>query len=181
MKAVVCFSGGIDSTLALAMYSRICTCHALLFDYGQPHRIELDRAVEILQHYQIPYSIKKLTFMDRKEGVVFPGRNLLFAAEAVIFAASNGFDTVVFGCNQSDWLNFPDCRPAFWDNFRKSVAAAYSISVATPLLHLSKAEIVVAAKRLSVPIEKTWSCYTPKNDEQCGECLACKTRINAGA
>ena len=181
MKAVVCFSGGIDSTLALAMYSRIGKCHALLFDYGQPHRIELDKALEILAHYRIPHSIKKLTFMDRGEGVVFPGRNLLFAAEAVVFAVANGFDTVVFGCNRSDWQNFPDCRPAFWNDFRKSVAAAYSISVATPLLHLSKTEIVVAAKRLSVPLEKTWSCYTPKDGAQCGECLACTTRQNAGA
>jgi 7-cyano-7-deazaguanine synthase len=180
-KSLVCFSGGIDSLVALKIYMGMSECTALMFYYGQPHAIELDRAKEIAQEMDVPYEVKSLTTLDRGEGVVFPARNLLFAAEAIAFACANSFDNVVFGCNKSDWNNFPDCRPDFWNKLRDAAKSAYDVTLCTPLLHFTKQEVVQTAKKLGLPLGKTWSCYTPDNGQQCGKCMACATRKSAGA
>ncbi len=176
MRTIVLLSGGLDSAVVLAALSgeRV----ALGFDYGQPHKIELQRAQAIAVHYGVPFEIIALPHMPRVNDVVFAGRNLVFASTAIALAQSRGFGSIAIGCNASDWMRFPDCRPPFWKAMQEC-ASAYGINIVTPLMHHDKREIVEAARRFGVPIELTWSCYDPQGREPCGKCLACETREGA--
>jgi 7-cyano-7-deazaguanine synthase len=177
VSAIVLLSGGLDSAVALAMIDgeRL----ALGFDYGQSHKIELDRAHAIARHYDTPFEVIVLPdVMPKVDDVVFAGRNMVFGAIAIAIAQARGFDRIVFGCNQTDAARFPDCRQDFMVALER-VALVYGIGVATPLLHLTKRGVVDMARRLKVPIELTWSCYDPQNGQPCGRCLACETREEA--
>ena len=110
--------------------------------------------------------------------VVFAGRNLVLASVAVAEAQATGQEAIAVGCNELDWMRFPDCRPVFW-NFFRYAAETYNICVLTPLLYISKSAVFEQARKLDVPIEQTWSCYSPQGSEPCGECLACRTRKEA--
>lgn len=176
MKTLVLLSGGLDSAVVLAAIEPKKA--AIGFDYGQPHRIELERAQHIADHCGVPFEVVRLPAMPLVNDVVFAGRNLVFAAFAIAHAQANGFGTIAVGCNASDWQRFPDCRPPFW-RAMQTCGAAYGVQIAAPLLHLSKREVVEAACKLDVPIELTWSCYSPRGGEPCGGCLACTTRQEA--
>ena len=180
MKSLVLLSGGIDSAVVLAMTMERGPCEAVLFDYGQPHLIELEFAERIAAHYGVPTRRITLPTMPLVNDVVFAGRNLVLAAHAVSIAAADKFDAVALGCNQSDWDQFSDCRPAFWSAFN-SASGAYGVHVMMPLLRMTKAEVVLEAKARGIPIAETWTCYAPRDRAPCGECLACQTRIGAGA
>lgn len=180
MKTIVLLSGGLDSATVLAlMKGNGRNCLAVGFDYGQRHLIELNRARQIAEHYATPFEIVTLPDMPRVDDVVFAGRNLVFASVAIAMAQARGYPCVAIGCNASDWLRFPDCRPAFWSALKKCAAEAYEIAVETPFVYRDKRDVVETARWLRVPIELTWSCYTPRGNEPCGECLACKTREDA--
>lgn len=185
MKTLVLLSGGLDSAVVLASHIKSGDlCLALGFDYGQPHRIELERAQQIADHYYTPFEIITLPGMPKVDDVVFSGRNLVFASIAIATAQARGFEHVAVGCNASDWSRFPDCRPPFWRAV-ETCAQAYGVSVSVPLIYAWKTDVVQTARKLGVPIELTWSCYSPLNVIQagkyvpCGECLACKTRKEA--
>lgn len=176
MKILVLLSGGLDSSLVLATcVGQGHSCSAVGFDYGQPHLIELEQAAQIARHYSTPFRVVPLPTMPRVNDVVFAGRNLVLIAQALAIAAAEKFDAVAVGCNESDWMRFPDCRPGFWNAVR-TAAEAYGVKVLTPLLHSWKAQIVHEAERIGVPIELTWSCYAPQDGLPCGQCLACETR-----
>lgn len=178
-KTLVLLSGGLDSTTVLAgALASGDSCGAIGFDYGQPHRIELQRAAQIAAFYKISFEIIPVPAMPRINNVVFAGRNLVLAALAISYAQAQNIPRIAVGCNASDWLRFPDCRPAFWNALR-TCAEAYEIKIATPLLYASKRDVVEAARKLNVPIDLTWSCYSPQDERACGECLACKTREEA--
>lgn len=176
MKTIVLLSGGLDSTVVLAMQK--VQCLALGFDYGQSHLIELDRAEKIAGYYRAPFERLQIPQMPKINDVVFAGRNLVLASLAIATAQARGFDQIAVGCNATDYERFPDCRPFFW-GVMKQAAAVYGIGVETPLLQFTKRQIIEEARRLNVPIEMTWSCYSPINDTPCGECLACTTRKQA--
>ena len=178
MKVLVLLSGGLDSTVVLATCMQEHECSSVGFDYGQKHLIELDRAAQIAKWYKVPFRRIALGSMPLIDDVVFAGRNLVMAATAIAIAQAEGQDAVALGCNESDWARFPDCRPPFWSAVR-TAAESYGISVITPLLHVWKGVVVEQARTLGVPIELTWSCYSPRGDEPCGECLACRTRNEA--
>lgn len=179
MKTVVPLSGGLDSATVLAgCVANGDQCLALLFDYHQPHKIELSFAEKIAEHYGVQWDDLLIPIMPKINDIVFAGRNAVFASIAIAVAQARDFERVAFGCNASDWQHFPDCRPEFWRNIERC-AEAYSIGVLTPLIYMSKRDVVEAARKLNVPIELTWSCYTPQGDQPCGECLACKTREEA--
>lgn len=178
MKTLVLLSGGIDSAVvlagALADGDEVACC---AFNYGQQHKIELNHAVNIAHHYNLDLNILDLPEMPKVNDVVFAGRNLVMVAHAIAWAQAHKFDRIAVGCNSSDWVQFPDCRPNFWNALR-NCAEAYGIRIATPLIHSTKRDVVAAARKLGVPLELTWSCYGA-GPEPCGECLACEIRRDA--
>lgn len=187
MKTIVLLSGGIDSATVLAMCKENeHECLAIGFDYDQPHVVELDYASDIAEHYEAPFEVIGLPAMlnAKVDDVVFAGRNMIFAALAIAIAQARGFDLVAFGCNASDWMRFPDCRPAFWRSI-KQCAEMYGVRVITPLIYASKIDVIQEATRLNVPLGLTWSCYAPQAEPEhegwlpCGKCLACTTRQEA--
>jgi 7-cyano-7-deazaguanine synthase len=158
-KVLVCLSGGLDSALVLDMMRQTYEVEALLFDYGQPHVIELESARRISERAGIPARLVRLGHVPKVNDVVFAGRNLVLASHAVSIAAAEDFAAVAMGCNQSDWARFPDCRPAFWLAVNNATVDAYGISVVLPLLRMTKSEVVAEARRRGIRIEDTWSCY----------------------
>lgn len=178
MKILVLLSGGIDSAVVLAGCITEHNCVAIGYDYGQPHRIELDRAASIARYYSVPFTVKTLPPIPVINDVVFAGRNLILIAHAIAQAQADLCDAVAIGCNASDWARFPDCRPAFRSEI-KDAAETYNVRVLTPLLHYDKRTVVEMARERKVPIDLTWSCYSPQNGEPCGKCLACITRKEA--
>ena len=179
-SVVVLLSGGIDSAVCLAM-NRGNDRHALVIDYGQPHSIEIDHAELVAEAEGVKLDVLDLPVMPKTNDVVFACRNAAFACVGAAYASSVGADQVVLGSNQSDWERFPDCRPVFWNDMRKAFRnAEYPVSISTPLLRLSKAQVVNMARSLDVDLSLTWSCYASGPDP-CGECLACETRKEAGA
>jgi len=181
MKILVLLSGGLDSALILASLKKDGhECVAIGFDYGQPHKLELDYAKHLARAYSVPFfRVKIEPPIPLIDDVVFGARNLVLAAHAIAHAQAAKFDGIAVGCNSTDWDRFPDCRPAFWKAV-EAAAEAYNIRVFTPLLHHWKAEIVRQAKELGMIVEATWSCYAPTADDQpCGQCLACTVRREA--
>lgn len=179
MSVLVCLSGGLDSAVVLDMMSDQDRCEAISFDYGQPHRIELDYAKRLARVYRVAHKTVTLPRLPLVDDVVFAGRNLVLASFAIADAAASGLKAVAFGCNQSDGVRFPDCLPGFWDAVR-GAAVAYGVSVLTPLIFMTKTRVVEEAKRRGVVLDNTWSCYSPVDGKPCGVCLACETRIQAG-
>lgn len=179
-RVLVCLSGGLDSAVVLDMMQERYEVEAVLFDYGQPHVIELRFAEALARGKSAPYRLIRLDSMLLVNEVVFAGRNLVLAAHTISIAAAEGFYAVAMGCNQSDWDRFPDCRPDFWAGVNIA-SKAYGVNVLLPLLRMSKAEVVSEAKRRGVAVDTTWSCYSPLDEQPCTSCLACKTRMEAGA
>lgn len=173
---IVLLSGGLDSAVVLAMTPRGSLC--IGFDYGQPHKIELERAAMIAEHYKARLEIVRLPNLPKVNDVVFGGRNMVFASVAIAMAQARGHGSIWIGCNASDWAEFPDCRPLFWQSMG-AAAEAYGVSLVTPLIQMSKTEVAATARQLNVPIELTWSCYSPQNGQPCRKCLACETREKA--
>lgn len=161
MKAIILLSGGLDSTVMLAMaLQRGLECFALGFDYGQRHRIELDAAKQIAKHYKIPLKIIKIdpsTFSSSSlvyDGEVpknrnastiassgipstyVPARNSLFLAYAIGQAEILEADEIHIGSNALDRLPYPDCRPEFIQAFQAlmNVATKQSVEGKAPKL-----------------------------------------------
>ncbi|HUR76654.1 MAG TPA: 7-cyano-7-deazaguanine synthase QueC [Acidimicrobiales bacterium] len=116
-----------------------------------------------------------------------PGRNLIFLSLAVALAEARGAAAVSIGVNALDYSGYPDCRPEFVDSFRATAALALRtgvegspVEVITPLIAMSKADIVRRGVELGAPLRLTWSCY--RGDAQpCGDCDACVLRAKGFA
>ena len=178
---------------------------ALSFNYGQTHGRELDSAKKIasslkIEHWIVPLSLPwggsaitddKITLpkgrnqAEIKEGIpatYVPARNSIFLSLAASLAEAKDAEAIYFGANALDYSGYPDCRPAFIEAFQKMIeqgtkagAEGKKIRVVTPLLHLSKAEIVRLGGELKIPFEWTWSCYEG-GEFPCGECDSCILR-----
>lgn len=178
-KVMVLLSGGLDSATVLASYRGHIRA-AVAFDYGQPHGIELERAREIAALEDVPLDVLRVPTMPKVDEVVFAGRNAVLISMAASFALSKGFFNVAIGCNYSDWERFPDCRPDFVKAMASALKGGYDVNLWAPLLRMSKTQVVELAKELSVPIERTWSCYAPTDRrEPCRKCAACIVREKA--
>lgn len=118
-----------------------------------------------------------------------PARNTVFLSLALAWSEVLGARDIYIGVNAVDYSGYPDCRPAFVAAFERLANLATRagveadergerwIRVQTPLLHLSKAEIVRRGRALGVPLERTVSCYDPSPaGEPCGACDACQLR-----
>jgi len=177
--SVVMLSGGIDSTVCLHIADNPVACIGI--DYGQPHKIELKYAEKIADNFGLPFKIISIPLITKSNDVVFNCRNATIACLGASYASSIGANSVYMGSNWSDWDRFPDCRPDFYKHLRNTFESAeYPVSISTPLLHMTKAEVVNLAKKHQIDLSKTYSCYEGAA-QPCGKCLACKTRLDAGA
>jgi 7-cyano-7-deazaguanine synthase len=112
-----------------------------------------------------------------------PFRNAHFLAVAVSWAEVLGAEKIYIGAVEQDSSGYPDCRPAYYEAFNRVIKAgtkAGAIEIATPLIHLRKAEIVRLGLELGAPFDLTWSCYS-REDQACGVCDSCVLRLRAFA
>ncbi len=207
MKPAVCLlSGGLDSTTCLAIARRDgYRCFALSFDYGQRHRIELDAASRVAaamgveRHLIIPVNLRlfggsALTsdVPVPKDGIqegipitYVPARNTVFLSFALAWTEVLNASEIFIGVNAIDYSGYPDCRPEYIQAFqhmanlatKAGVEGRTRIHIHTPLITLSKREIVALAQSLAVDFGLTHSCYDP--DQQgaaCGLCDSCRLR-----
>ena len=201
--AIVLLSGGLDSatTLYYAL-SKGYDARALIFDYGQRHRREVAAARAVARAAKVPFEVvgislpwKGSALLDSRvkvpsggvrKGMVpptyVPARNIIFVSFAASFAEAVGARAVFIGANAVDYSGYPDCRPEFFKAFQgaldrglKAGAGRRRVRILTPLVDLSKAEIVRLGSRLGVPLGLTWSCYNG-GQRPCGVCDSCRLR-----
>ncbi len=204
-SAVILLSGGLDSATVLAVARRDgYACHALSFDYGQRHGAELAAARRIARHMGVEsHKIVRLgmeeiggsALTDERiavpttpsEGIpptYVPARNTVFLAIALGWAEVLGARDLFIGVNAVDYSGYPDCRPAFIEAFQRLAQVATKAGVEgaqwrihTPLIQLSKAEIIRLGHDLGVNYAHTVSCYQADADGcACGVCDACRLR-----
>lgn len=204
-KAVVLFSGGLDSTTCL--YQAIADGYhptALSFDYEQKHKIELRSAKRIAKNLGIPHLIQKLqpkfflgsSLTEKKLKVpknslgktgipntYVPGRNILFLSFGVSLAEGIQAKRLYIGVNALDYSGYPDCRPEFLKAYADAVrlgtkagVEGHPLEICAPLQHLGKKEIVLLGSKLGVPFSMTHSCYDPIGGKPCGRCDSCLLR-----
>jgi 7-cyano-7-deazaguanine synthase len=182
-------------------------CHTLAFDYGQRHRNELEACALIADtmhaasHRVFTLDIgsfggSALTDKidvpkDRDESVMndipityVPARNLVFLSIALAYAETLGSTDLFIGVNAIDYSGYPDCRPEFIASFIETANLAtklgvegQSVTVHTPLLDMTKAQIIREGTKLGVNYAMTHSCYDPSpTGAACGRCDSCVLR-----
>ena len=112
-----------------------------------------------------------------------PARNTIFLSYALAYAENNDMDTIFMGANAIDYSGYPDCRPEYIEAFQrvadlgtKRGAEGRGIKIVTPLIELTKAEIIKKGLELDAPIHLTWSCYRG-GEKACGRCDSCLLRL----
>ncbi len=112
-----------------------------------------------------------------------PARNTIFLSIALAYAEVIDANSIFIGVTTTDFSGYPDCRPEFIDSFQKMANLATKkgiekkpVQIKTPLLYMSKADIIKEGVNLKAPFEKTWSCYKGKG-KACGKCDSCKLRL----
>ena len=205
-KAVILLSGGLDSTTVLAIAkSQGYDCYALSFDYGQKQRSELDSSISIAKKSNIiEHRIMKISLSDIGGSALtdqsidvpkysesdeipityVPARNTIFLSFALAWAEVVDCQTIFIGVNALDYSGYPDCRPEFIEAFENMANLATKqsvegdrIQIKTPLISMTKAEIIQKGLGLGVDYSETTSCYDANTlGEACGECDACVLR-----
>lgn len=203
-RAIILLSGGLDSATALAVAREAgFDCHTLALDYGQRHRSELTAAARVAKH--LGADAHRVVRVDLRaiggsaltdeievpeaggEGIpvtYVPARNSILLSIALGLAETLGAGRIFIGVNALDYSGYPDCRPAFIAGFEdlanvatKITTEGNRISIETPLIHLSKAEIIRLGTRLGVDYGMTVSCYQADPDGRaCGHCDSCALR-----
>ena len=204
-KAVILVSGGLDSATVLAMAKADgYECYALSFDYGQRHRAELQAAKNValafgaVEHRVLHLDLNQLggsaltdTSIDvptvQEDGIpvtYVPARNTIFLSMALAWAEILKSDDIFIGVNAVDYSGYPDCRPEYIKAYELMANLATKVGVEgnylhihTPLIEMTKAEIIQAGLQKGVDYSLTVSCYAA--DEQgraCGECDSCRLR-----
>lgn len=207
-KAIVLYSGGLDSTTCIAMAQADgFDTNALSFSYGQRHSIELEKAkhfaslIGVDQHLVIDIDMRKIggsaltaeidvpkdrPIDDEIPVTYVPARNTIFLSYALAWAEVLGVFDIYIGVNALDYSGYPDCRPEFIKAFETMANLATKAAVTnqgkyrihTPLLHLSKAEIIRKGTELGVDYAMTHSCYDPTDEGlACGACDSCILRL----
>ena len=210
MKAVVLLSGGLDSatTLAMAMEQGYA-CYALSFNYGQRHAVELNAAkkiagkMKVVAHKIINLDLTQIggsALTDKNiavpqlpsEGIPItyvPARNTIFLSYALAWAEVLDICDIFIGVNAVDYSGYPDCRPEYIAAFENTARLATRAGVEgkpfhihTPLIQLSKAEIIRKGTELGVDFSLTVSCYqADAQGHACGVCDSCRFRIEGFA
>jgi len=201
--AVVLLSGGLDSATTLAMATDLgYRCHALSVDYGQRHRSELRAAENVAAAMGAELKTIRLdlrTFggsaltddidvpVEETDGIpvtYVPARNTIMLSLALAWAEVLGANDIFIGVNAVDYSGYPDCRPEFINAFEEMASLATKagvvgnlLSIHTPLIDLSKAEIIQEGAALNVDYSMTVSCYQADDEGRaCGVCDSCRIR-----
>lgn len=204
-RAVVLVSGGLDSATVLAIaQSQGYECYTLSFDYGQRHKVELEAAKKVSDvlgaagHKVVTLDLRSIGGSaltddaisvpeDEPGGIpvtYVPARNTIFLSLALGWAEVLAAEAIFIGVNAVDYSGYPDCRPEYIDAFQKMASLATKagvegrpVSIQTPLVHLTKAEIIQLGAELGVDYSTTVSCYQADSDSRaCGKCDSCKLR-----
>jgi len=205
MKAVILLSGGLDSVTVLAMaMNQGYECYALSFNYGQRHAAELDAAAKVasafnvVEHKTIYLDLTQIggsALTDNNidvpesptEGIpvtYVPARNTIFLSYALAWAEVLEINNIFIGINAVDYSGYPDCRPEYIRAFERMANLATragvegtKLSIHTPLIDLSKAEIIQQGSKLKVDYALTISCYqVNEHGKACGVCDSCRFR-----
>jgi 7-cyano-7-deazaguanine synthase len=205
-RAVVLLSGGLDSATCLAIArSEGLACHCLSVDYGQRHHAELAAAARVaaalgaVEHRVVHLDIGQFggsaltdTNIAIPTGGVKPGipvtyvpaRNTIMLSLALGWAEILGAQDIFVGVNAVDYSGYPDCRPEFIRAFERMANLATkagiegrALTLHTPLIDLSKAEIIRRGMALGVDYALTVSCYqADAQGRACGLCDSCRLR-----
>jgi 7-cyano-7-deazaguanine synthase len=197
-------SGGLDSCVAAAVAARECELAFLHVNYGQRTEArELKAFHEIADFYGVRQRLvaevpalkqiggsaltdQKITVpegeisTDRIPVTYVPFRNAHFLAIAVSWGEVLGARFIFIGASEVDFSGYPDCRASFFEAFNRVIEEGTrpetKIHIKTPLINLSKAEIVRLGVELGAPLHLTWSCYQ-REDVACGRCESCLLRL----
>jgi 7-cyano-7-deazaguanine synthase len=210
-KAVVLYSGGLDSTTCLAIArAEGFEPFAMSFSYGQRHSVELElakanaRPLGAADHLIVEFDYRKVggsaltsDTAVPKDGVgtdipvtYVPARNTIFLSFALGWAEVLGAFDIFIGVNALDYSGYPDCRPDYIAAFetmanlatRAGVEGTGRFRIHTPLIHLTKADIIRRGLTLGVDYGKTHSCYDPTSEGvACGLCDSCRLRLKGFA
>lgn len=204
-KAVILVSGGLDSTTVLAIaQSQGYECYTLSFDYGQRHRAELLAAAKTstlmgaAEHKVVSLDLgtiggSALTDTnidvpeDGGEGIpvtYVPARNTVFLSIALGWAEVLGAEDIFIGVNAVDYSGYPDCRGEYIKAFEhmanlatKAAVEGGRVNIRTPLLDLTKAQIIQQGEGLGVDYRTTVSCYQADDEGRaCSVCDSCRLR-----
>ncbi len=204
-NAIVLVSGGLDSTTTLAIARDLgFDCYALSFDYGQRHISELNAAKKVAESYNV--KDHKIVHLDmgqiggsaltdssiavpvtESEGIpvtYVPARNTIFLSYALAWAEVLNSNDIFIGVNAVDYSGYPDCRPVYIKAYEQLATLATkagvegeSFKIHTPLIELSKADIIKKGSTLNVDYASTVSCYQADGDgNACGVCDSCRFR-----
>jgi 7-cyano-7-deazaguanine synthase len=204
-KAIILLSGGLDSVTALAVAQESgYECYAISFNYGQRHQSELKFAERIAKLYKVTeYKVvtlgmgsiggsaltdSSISVPDHLEPGIpvtyVPARNTIFLSMALGWAEVLGAYDIFIGVNAVDYSGYPDCRPEFIEAFQRLANVATkagvegeSFTIHTPLISLSKGDIIQKGLELGVDYSKTVSCYSAnETGAACGVCDSCRLR-----
>jgi len=205
-KALVLLSGGLDSSVVLSVcQEKGYDIYAISFDYGQRHKIELEYAKFQATFFNcISHEVFKMEFyggsaltddikvpknrdshsMSKDIPVTYvPSRNIVFLSFASGYAECHDIDNIFIGVNAIDYSGYPDCRKNFIDNFEKLINKSTKkglegskFKINTPLINLSKKDIIKLGHKNGVDFSMTSSCYSPKLKKNCGVCDSCLLR-----
>ncbi|MGH8645884.1 MAG: 7-cyano-7-deazaguanine synthase QueC [Gammaproteobacteria bacterium] len=204
-RAVALVSGGLDSATCLALAKdQGFDCYALTFNYGQRHGAELEAArrvaaaIGVHQHKIISIDLRQiggsaltddaievpLTASEQIPVTYVPARNTIFLSYALAWAEVTESYHIFIGVNAVDYSGYPDCRPEYIQAYQamarlatKAGVEGRPVRIHTPLVHLTKAEIVKKGVELGVDFGLTVSCYQADAEGRaCGVCEACRFR-----
>jgi len=202
-SALVCFSGGQDSTTclfwAIKQFKRV---EAVCFTYGQKHSQEIEVARRIADEANIPFQLLDVSLLsqlapnsltdssiemdqekpaDSYPNTFVPGRNMIFLTFAAVLARSKGIYNLVTGVSEADYSGYPDCRDTFIRslNVTLNLAMDEQFIIHTPLMDKDKSEVWALADELGVfdlVRTQTLTCYNGILADGCGHCPACTLR-----
>ena len=202
---IVLLSGGLDSTTVLAIANQKFSVHTLSFDYGQRHKFELESVKKIINHFQLNkhktikidlgqfgksaltdnIDVPKNSEIGKEIPITYvPVRNTIFLSYALAYAEVNEIYNIFIGVNALDYSGYPDCRPEYIQSFEqmsnlgtKFTQGDRKIKIHTPLIDLTKSNIIKIGNELGVDYSITHSCYDPSIDGlACKECDSCIIR-----
>ncbi len=166
------------------------SARAVAKHYGIKNHVVLDLDLSYLRNSALVSKEVDVPMRDSAEGIgseipvtYVPARNILMLSLAAGLCETEGGEAIFIGANAVDYSGYPDCRPEFFHAFEevlrvgtKAGVEGRPIKIETPILRMSKADIVRLAKKLGAPLELTWSCYNGR-EKACGRCESCLLRL----